>query len=210
MIRLVVLSVGFVASTAALLWVLGEPPEADTPVPDQVRRAEPAPMGFDAFIPQPIPARPEPTRPVERPAGLAATAAAQAPAPQPARQAPAPQPVLQAAPNLTGGDDEVMNALRAMSYGVLNELKKPADTARAPAPTPPVARSAALAPREPAAAVPSGRTYTVQRGDSLPGIAFRYYGTTVAYLQILEANTDILSDPAQLRPGMVLRIPEGN
>ena len=49
------------------------------------------------------------------------------------------------------------------------------------------------------------RTYTVQPGDSLPGIAFRFYGTTVAYLQILDANQDVVRSPADLK-GLRIRL----
>ncbi|CUH79033.1 Phage Tail Protein X [Tropicibacter naphthalenivorans] len=115
----------------------------------------------------------------------------------------APAPVVVATPTPVPApvaNDPVMDVLQAMSYGIVQELNKP--VAAAPKATPPV---------ETVRAVPTAittRTHAVQPGDSLPGIAFRYYGTTVAYLQILQANPDVLSDPAQLRAGMVLRIPE--
>ena len=88
------------------------------------------------------------------------------------------------------------DAIRAMAMGIVNELQKPAPGNGQP----PTLTTAAPAF--------SGQTYTVQAGDSLPGIAFRFYGTTVAYLDILDANRDTLSDPGDLAAGMVLRIPD--
>lgn len=65
----------------------------------------------------------------------------------------------------------------------------------------PASLQAATAQAEP-------RTYTVVPGDSLPVIAFEFYGTTAAYQRILDANEDVVRDPAALRVGMVLTLPE--
>lgn len=51
------------------------------------------------------------------------------------------------------------------------------------------------------------RTYRVQPGDTLTGIAARYLGTSSRYLEIYDANRDMLRTPNDLRSGMVLRIP---
>jgi nucleoid-associated protein YgaU len=99
------------------------------------------------------------------------------------------------APAPTEALDPVTDALRAMSYGIVSELQKPVQT---PAPKTTVASTTKAF---------GGQTYTVQQGDSLPGIAFRFFGTTVAYLDILAANEDVLTDPGDLQAGMVLRIP---
>jgi len=145
---------------------------------------------------------------------------------QPPREAAAAvpsAPIVSVLPS--NPEDKVNSAILTMGLGVVNELKKPrtaapqtgtsvqSNAATPLAPTQPPARLTAPATRvAPVAstAPPASnvRTYTVQPGDSLPGIAFRYYGSTVAYLQILAANTDVLSDPAQLAAGMVLRIPD--
>jgi len=111
-----------------------------------------------------------------------------------------PEPALPAAPQ-PSAEDDVMRALREMSYGIVSELQKPVANPQA---TP---RPQTAATRPAAEQGAPSRTYTVQAGDSLPGIAFRFYGTTVAYLQILEANRDLLTDPSQLSAGMTLRIP---
>ena len=49
--------------------------------------------------------------------------------------------------------------------------------------------------------------YTVQRGDTLSGIAKRHYGDAGAYGRIFEANKPMLKDPDKIYPGQVLRIP---
>jgi nucleoid-associated protein YgaU len=61
-----------------------------------------------------------------------------------------------------------------------------------------------------AAAPASGstsRTYTVQAGDTLSGIAQSELGSAGAYMKIFEANRDQLSDPDKIKPGQVLKLP---
>ena len=53
----------------------------------------------------------------------------------------------------------------------------------------------------------SGSTYTVQAGDTLSGIAKKHLGDGNAYMKIFDANKDVLSDPDQIRPGQVLKMP---
>lgn len=177
MIRLILLSTGFIGITASLLWTLGEAP---TPpgFSDEVSRAEPAPLSLQPAVAPPALAV---VRPQARPDLPAA-------APPPIASAPVAAP--------TKDQDPVSDAIRAMAMGIVNELQKPAPGNGQP----PTLTTAAPAF--------SGQTYTVQAGDSLPGIAFRFYGTTVAYLDILDANRDTLSDPGDLAAGMVLRIPD--
>jgi nucleoid-associated protein YgaU len=57
----------------------------------------------------------------------------------------------------------------------------------------------------PAAAQPA--TYTVQAGDTLSGIARRFYGNANDYMDIFNANRDQLSDPDKIQVGQVLKIP---
>lgn len=52
-------------------------------------------------------------------------------------------------------------------------------------------------------------TYTVQPGDTLSKIARDRLGDATAYMAIFNANTDQLSDPDEIRPGQVLKIPGG-
>lgn len=58
---------------------------------------------------------------------------------------------------------------------------------------------------EPVAEEP--RYYTVVRGDTLWGIAVKYYGKGNAYTKIYEANRDIISNPDLIYPGQKLIIP---
>ncbi len=72
--------------------------------------------------------------------------------------------------------------------------------------------SAAPSPseRQPPAAPPAGRTYTVRSGDSLYRIAERTMGSGNRYHELFEANKDKLASPDDIREGMVLRIPDGD
>ena len=50
--------------------------------------------------------------------------------------------------------------------------------------------------------------YEVQGGDSLSKIAKRHYGDPMKYMEIFNANKDILKDPNMIHPGQKLRIPK--
>ena len=52
------------------------------------------------------------------------------------------------------------------------------------------------------------RTYTVKDGDCLWTIAEALYGKGVDWRRIWEANQETLEDPALVREGQVLRLPE--
>jgi nucleoid-associated protein YgaU len=54
---------------------------------------------------------------------------------------------------------------------------------------------------------PQPQTYTVQPGDTLSSIAKQVYGAASLWPIIFEANRNILTDPARIRPGQVLMIP---
>ena len=58
-----------------------------------------------------------------------------------------------------------------------------------------------------AAAAAAQRTYTVEAGDTLGAIAKAELGNANAYMQIFEANKDVLTDPNKIKPGQVLKIP---
>ena len=49
--------------------------------------------------------------------------------------------------------------------------------------------------------------YPVEKGDTLSGIAKRFYGDANKYVQIFEANKPMLSHPDKIYPGQVLRVP---
>jgi len=54
---------------------------------------------------------------------------------------------------------------------------------------------------------PQESVYEVQSGDSLSKIAQRFYGDPMKYMEIFNANKDLLSDPNLIHPGQKLRIP---
>jgi nucleoid-associated protein YgaU len=56
-------------------------------------------------------------------------------------------------------------------------------------------------------AAPTERTYTVQSGDTLSKIAKETLGNANAYMDIFNANKDVLTDPDKIKPGQVLKIP---
>jgi LysM repeat protein len=86
-------------------------------------------------------------------------------------------------------------------------VKPPALPDRAPpAVKPPAAPVVpAAGPVVPAAAPTT--VYVVAGGDTLSGIAKKHYGKSALWTIILDANQDVLDDPAKLKAGMKLRIP---
>lgn len=56
-------------------------------------------------------------------------------------------------------------------------------------------------------AVEEGKTYTVQKGDSLWKIAKQFYGNGAQYSKIVGANADKIKNPNLIYPGQVFTIP---
>ena len=52
------------------------------------------------------------------------------------------------------------------------------------------------------------QVYEVVSGDTLGGIAKRFYGNAGQYMKIFEANRDILDNPNLIKVGQKLKIPE--
>ena len=77
----------------------------------------------------------------------------------------------------------------------------------AAAPAAAATSAAAAQPGEAAEAAPGSRTHVVKKGDTLAVISRKYYGTTMKWRAILEANKGILPDERSLKPGMTLVIP---
>ncbi|MBJ7327735.1 MAG: LysM peptidoglycan-binding domain-containing protein [Chthoniobacterales bacterium] len=67
------------------------------------------------------------------------------------------------------------------------------------------ASPAAATKSSPTPAAP--RSHTVAGGDTLAGIAKKYYGKSGEWPKIAEANKDVLPDPTKLKIGTVLQIP---
>ena len=59
----------------------------------------------------------------------------------------------------------------------------------------------------PAPAEAPAKTYTVKSGDTLSKIAKEHLGDAGAYMKIFDLNKDQLTNPDQIKPGQVLRLP---
>jgi LysM repeat protein len=93
--------------------------------------------------------------------------------------------------------DKVWNQIKLVDSSYANDLAAQLTyDAEAPA-----------AAAQPAAPPAAERTYTVEKGDTLSGIAHKIYGKSSEYHKIFEANRDQLSDPDQIRPGQTLKLP---
>ena len=75
-------------------------------------------------------------------------------------------------------------------------------------PRPSATQFATERPREQQPQEERFRTYRVQPGDTLSGIAARQCGAVGRYHELYEANSDVLASPNDLRVGQELRIPE--
>ena len=58
-----------------------------------------------------------------------------------------------------------------------------------------------------AAPVTSMKAYTVKKGDTLSKISKEFLGDSNDYMRIFEVNKDQLTDPDEIKPGQVLKIP---
>ncbi len=71
---------------------------------------------------------------------------------------------------------------------------------------PTASNNAAMAPATRAPAT-SGRTYTIERGDTLVAISRKLYGSASHWRAIYDANRDRIPDPNALRIGTEIRLP---
>lgn len=71
-----------------------------------------------------------------------------------------------------------------------------------------IAKVEADLPDEPAAQQAKPVFHTVQKGETLSGIAKEYLGDANKYQAIFQANRPMLSDPDKIYPGQTLRIPQ--
>ena len=51
------------------------------------------------------------------------------------------------------------------------------------------------------------RRHHVKSGETLTGLASRYLGSSVRFMELYEANRDLLRSPNDLRAGITIRIP---
>lgn len=49
--------------------------------------------------------------------------------------------------------------------------------------------------------------YVIQKGDTLSGIAKRFYGDANAYPRLFDANREVIKDPDLIFPGQKIRVP---
>ncbi len=87
-----------------------------------------------------------------------------------------------------------------LAGNVAGVKKVVADDLTAPAPKP-------VEAEKPAEPEEKSEIYEIVRGDTLGGIAKKYYGKASAYMKIFEANRDIIDDPNKIYPGQKIRIP---
>lgn len=70
------------------------------------------------------------------------------------------------------------------------------------------ATSATVSTERAATTAPKTTTYTVKKGDTLWGIAKKYYGNGAQYTRIYEANKDKIKNPNLIYVGQVFTIPQ--
>lgn len=77
-----------------------------------------------------------------------------------------------------------------------------------PAPALDAVAAAAATPAPVPAPATAAKIHEVVSGDTLSGIAKKYYGKSNLYMKIFDANKDQLKDPNVIKVGQKLRIPE--
>ena len=88
-----------------------------------------------------------------------------------------------------------------------HEPAAPARSAAAYKAPPPAPRREARAATVRAPARDIARTHAVKRGDTLSGLALKYYGDADRWQVIYKANRKVLASPKALKPGQKLVIP---
>lgn len=63
------------------------------------------------------------------------------------------------------------------------------------------------APQSEEAQEPEVLYYVIESGNTLSGLAKRFYGDATKYPKIFEANREVIEDPDKIYPGQKIRIP---
>ena len=111
--------------------------------------------------------------------------------------------ILSATPGIDRIEDNMTVAVPAPPKPV-----EPEEPAAQSAPEPAPAAAEEPPPGESPAPEQTGRTYTVESGDTLWKIAEEMYGNGTKYMVIFEANKDLLENPDRIFPGQKLVIPD--
>jgi nucleoid-associated protein YgaU len=114
-------------------------------------------------------------------------------------------------PNLPPGAIEEIALLKRENASLRGQLRKYAPPGTVPpevnAPAVSTNLPPVLALPQPVAAQPAVRTYIVQSGDTLAGIAHKEYKDKTKAKKIFEANRDTLASPQSIKAGQTLIIP---
>jgi nucleoid-associated protein YgaU len=90
---------------------------------------------------------------------------------------------------------------------VSKSAPKPSVPVTQPAPKPPIPVQPSAEEPKPVEPKPAQQIHVVQSGETLSSISTLYYSRADGWQKILEANSDLLQNPSQIRPGMRLKIP---
>jgi nucleoid-associated protein YgaU len=101
------------------------------------------------------------------------------------------------------------SASPARTAAVRRERSQPTEPVKDP--PPPLEREPSAPPPQPSTPQPSdaprARTFVARPGDTLSGVSLQMYGTVGRWMEIFQANRDVLRNPDDLPVGTTLRIP---
>ncbi len=125
---------------------------------------------------------------------------------------PAWKPPQTAPPVLTGNGTPVPESGNDIDITVDTQVSGAELPAAPPVANPPATLAAPAASTAPVAvtpppAKPTGRSYTVQKGDTLSSISVKMYHSSKEVNRIIQANSKLIKNKNRIYPGMTLVIP---